>query len=60
MLVNDLNRNMYTNLSKMATLQQQLSSTRRINLPSDDPGGLVKALRLRTHLVEGEQYLANI
>ena len=60
MLVNELNRNLSNNLWRMDKLQRQLSTTRRINTPSDDPAGLVKSLRLRTNLIEGEQYLRNI
>lgn len=60
MLVNDLRRNLNSNLRHMDTYQRQLSTGRKINLPSDNPAGLVKSLRLRTNLVEGEQYLANI
>ena len=60
MMVNSLMRNMSSNMLRMNQLERQLSTTRRINKPSDDPAGLVKALRLRTNLVEGEQYLANI
>lgn len=59
-MVNSLNRNLGRNMIRMDEFQRQLSTTRRINKPSDDPAGLVKALRLRTNLVEGEQYLANI
>jgi len=44
----------------MDKYQRQLATGRKINLPSDNPAGLVKSLRLRTNLVEGEQYLANI
>ncbi|MDD2510715.1 MAG: flagellar hook-associated protein FlgL [Syntrophomonas sp.] len=60
MLVNELNRSLANNLLRMDKYQRQLSTTRRINTPSDDPAGLVKSLRLRTNLTEGEQYLANI
>ncbi|MDD3269964.1 MAG: flagellar hook-associated protein FlgL [Syntrophomonadaceae bacterium] len=60
MMVNSLNRNLSSNLSRLDDLQRQISSSRKINKPSDDPAGLVKALRLRTNLVEGEQYLTNI
>lgn len=60
MLANDLKRNMNLNLLRMDELQRQLSTNRKINKPSDDPAGVVKALRLRTNLTEGEQYLSNI
>lgn len=60
MMVNSLNHNLNRNTLRMSELYNQLSTTRRINKPSDDPAGLVKALRLRTNLVEGEQYISNI
>ncbi len=60
MMVNDLKRNMNNNMLRMDDLQRQLSTNRKINKPSDDPAGIVKALRFRTNLTEGEQYLANI
>lgn len=60
MLVNDLMRNLNNNYRMMDKYQRQLSSGKKINLPSDNPAGLVKSLRLRTNIVEGEQYLANI
>lgn len=60
MLVNDLRRNLNNNMRNIDIYQRQLSTGRKINLPSDNPAGLVKSLRLRTNLLEGEQYLANI
>jgi len=60
MLVNDLKRNLNSNMRNMDIYQRQLSTGRKINQPSDDPAGLVKSLRLRTSLTEGEQYIANI
>ena len=60
MLMNDLRRNLNSNLLRLDQLQRQLSTTRRINKPSDDPAGIVKSLRLRTALVENEQYKNNI
>lgn len=60
MLVNDLMRNLNNNYRMMDKYQRQLSSGKKINMPSDNPSGLVKSLRLRTNIVEGEQYLANI
>ncbi len=60
MMVNSLNHNLNRNTLRLSELYNQLSTTRRINKPSDDPAGLVKAMRLRTNLVEGEQYISNI
>ncbi len=60
MLVNDLRRNLNNNLQIMDEYQRQLYTGRKINKPSDNPAGIVKSLRLRTSLVEGEQYISNI
>lgn len=60
MLVNDLMRNLNNNYRMMDKYQRQLATGRKINAPSDNPAGLVKSLRLRTNIVENEQYLANI
>lgn len=60
MLINDLARNLNTNMRQMELYQKQLQTGRTINRPSDNPAGLVKSLRLRTNLTEGEQYLNNI
>lgn len=60
MLVNDLMRNLNNNYRMMDKYQRQLATGRKINVPSDNPAGLVKSLRLRTNIVENEQYLANI
>lgn len=60
MMVNDMLRNLNTNTRRLDESQRQLYTGRKINAPSDDPSGLVKALRLRTALNENQQYLANI
>lgn len=60
MLTNELRRNLYTNMMRLDEFQRQLSTGKKLNRPSDNPAGLVKALRLRTTLNEGEQYLSNI
>jgi flagellar hook-associated protein 3 len=60
MMINNMRRNLNSNMLRMEEYFQQLSTGKKINLPSDDPAGLVKALRLRTSLKEGEQYLDNI
>ncbi len=39
--------NLQLNLTKMSTLQQQMSSGKRITKPSDDPSGISSALTLR-------------
>ena len=51
--------NLQRNLAGMATLQEQLSSQKRINRPSDDPTGTVSALTLRSDLRATEQHRRN-
>lgn len=60
MMANTLTRNMNNNLKNMNELQNQIATGRKINKPSDDPGGLVRSLRLRSDITANEQYLANI
>lgn len=45
--------------SRVATLQQQISSGKRISAPSDDPSGTVTALQLRGSLARNTQYASN-
>lgn len=51
--------NLQRNLQGMATIQEQLSSQKRINRPSDDPTGTVSALALRADLRATEQHRRN-
>ena len=52
-------RNLNNNLTKLNKLQEQVSTTKRINRPSDDPAGIVDSLRLRTGLEEMDKYSSN-
>lgn len=45
---------------RLASAQEQLSSGKRINRPSDDPGGAGAVLRIRTSKSIGEQFTATI
>lgn len=47
--------NLQHNLSSMQRLQEQLSSGRQLNRPSDSPTGAVSALRLRSEIRRNEQ-----
>ena len=47
------------NLSALDTLQQQVSSGKAINLPSDNPGGTATALELNAQIARFQQYQAN-
>ncbi|MEK4262981.1 MULTISPECIES: flagellar hook-associated protein FlgL [Paenibacillus] len=53
--LSNLNRN-YSNMSKM---ENQISTGRKINKPSDDPVGVTYSLRYRAELASNEQYKSN-
>lgn len=52
-------RNLQTNLAAMATAQGQLSSGKRIQVPSDDPAATGQALSLRATTSQLNQYQRN-
>lgn len=52
-------RNLQHSLSRTATLQEQLSSGKAISKPSDDPAGLVDAMRVRTEQRANTQHARN-
>jgi flagellar hook-associated protein 3 FlgL len=60
MINTQLQRNLNLNLSRMAKLQEQLSTGRLINRPSDDPVGITYSLRYRSELAANEQYRKNV
>lgn len=47
------------NQSRLSTLEQQLSSGKQINKPSDDPVGTDQAMRFRTDISRNSQYQRN-
>ncbi|WP_353893731.1 flagellar hook-associated protein FlgL [Proteinivorax hydrogeniformans] len=61
---NFLMKNMLNNLSRnnrrLDEVTQQLSTGKRINKPSDDPGDVVRSLRVRTEINEYDQYKKNV
>lgn len=54
-LLNNLNRTM----ERLIKSQQDLSTSKRIHKPSDDPGGSLKLLRLKSYLSRYERYQKN-
>jgi len=60
MLVGNFLNNLNTNYRNMNRIQEQLSTGKTINRPSDDPVGVVTSLRLYTGLTETEKYLSNV
>ncbi|PZD97835.1 flagellar biosynthesis protein FlgL [Paenibacillus sambharensis] len=55
-----LTRNLNNNLTQMQSIQNQVTTGRTINKPSDDPVGITYALRYRTELSGNEQYQKNV
>ncbi|OXM14132.1 flagellar hook-associated protein FlgL [Paenibacillus herberti] len=52
--------NLNTNLNRMATQQDQISTGRKINKASDDPVGITYGLRYRSDLSSNTQYQDNV
>lgn len=59
MLNNQLLRNINANLTRTDNHQNQLSTGRRINKPSDDPVGISFSLRYRSEVSANEQFQSN-
>lgn len=60
MLYNSAVGNLQRNLEKLMDLQEEASSGKRINNPSDDPIGVMKLIDYSTALSKTEQYQRNI
>lgn len=60
MMNNQLLRNINANLVRINNHQNQLSTGRRINKPSDDPVGISFSLRYRSEDSANEQYKSNV
>lgn len=56
MMTNNMLTNINRNKLNMTNLEQQYSTGKKIQRPSDDPIITVRALRLRTNITEIEQY----
>ncbi|HET9655446.1 MAG TPA: flagellar hook-associated protein FlgL [Kineosporiaceae bacterium] len=52
-------RGLQTSLGRVQELQQQLSSGKRVNVPSDDPAATAAAMTFRSQRAADEQYLVN-
>lgn len=50
---------LHTNLNRLAAIQEQLSTGRVLNRPSDSPSGTTAAMRLRASLADTAQYGRN-
>lgn len=60
MLSNNMMRNLSNSYSKMGKLQEQLTTKKKINRPSDDPVVAIKGIGYRTDLGKVEQYNRNL
>ena len=59
MIVNNVLRNINSNLNRVSKIQQQTSSGATINVASDDPVAAARILKLRNYLSKVEQYQKN-
>jgi len=59
MLNNNMLRNLHNSMGNMDKLQEQLSSGRKVNRPSDDPVIATRGMYYRSSLIENEQYQRN-
>lgn len=55
-----LTRNLTRNMNQMSSIQEQVTTGRKINRASDDPVGITYALRYRSELSGNEQYQKNV
>ncbi len=60
MLINILQTNIHNASIRMTDLQTKISSTKRLNVPSDDPAGTTLALSLRSSISNHEQWIRTI
>ena len=59
MLAHGTLANLQRSLARTSTLQEQLSTGRQLNRPSDSPGGAVTSLQTRSAIARREQQLRN-
>jgi flagellar hook-associated protein 3 FlgL len=55
-----LTRNLNRNMTQMEQIQQQTTTGRKLNKPSDDPVGMTYSLRYRSELSGNSQYQKNV
>jgi len=60
MMNSQLLTNLNSNMNRMNNLQNQMSTSRKINKPSDDPVGLSYSMRYRSELSSNDQYAKNV
>jgi len=60
MLIDNMLSNLSRNLNRVSKYQNQLSTGKKISLPSDDPIIASRALKLRTDVAEIQQFRRNV
>lgn len=60
MMNDNVIRNLLTNRSKLNDLQEQISSGKKLRLPSDDPSGAMNVLNFNGSISRTERYVKNI
>jgi flagellar hook-associated protein 3 FlgL len=60
MIASRVTTNLQRSLQRFFDLESKMSSGRRINKPSDDPAGTVRALNYRTEIAKIAQYRKNV
>ena len=59
MLINNMMRNLNSSLKRMQRVHNQMSSGKRFSMPSEDPVGVARSLKLRADLNENRQFKKN-
>ncbi|MBA1334010.1 MAG: Flagellar hook-associated protein FlgL [Firmicutes bacterium] len=59
MLINNMQKNLNMSLRRMEKIQDEMSSGKKIRVPSDDPVGTARSLKLRADLKANEQFKKN-
>lgn len=59
MMLNSMMRNMSKNLNRMSKTEMMVATGKKFSLPSDDPIGVSRSLRLNTDISNMEQYKRN-
>lgn len=59
MLISNMMRNLNSSLKRMQRVHNQMSSGKRFSMPSEDPVGVARSLKLRADLNENRQFKKN-
>ncbi len=60
MMTHNIRYNLNENMRRLDKIQTWLSTTQKINRPSDNPTGIVNTLRYTSTIIESEEYLQKI